>query len=111
MVMEKIYYDDSTYIWKTKLNRLEDKQLFLNEAYSVIESQPDVKTDGFAYKSEWNGNLDFTGDFIVKTKSDHRSDLSVFVRNWDGFVQLGKLVLTLLSFSNHSKNGQDTIRQ
>ena len=52
MVMEKIYYDDSTYIWKTKLNRLEDKQLFLKEAYSVIESQPDVKTDGFAYKSE-----------------------------------------------------------
>jgi hypothetical protein len=68
--MEKIYFDKDTYIWKTKLNRLEDKQLFLKEANSVIESQPDVKTDGFAYKKEWKDNLDFVGDFKIKTKLD-----------------------------------------
>ena len=34
--MEKIFFDDSTYIWKTKLNRLNDKLVFLKEAYSII---------------------------------------------------------------------------
>jgi hypothetical protein len=76
-MIEKLYYDDSTYIWKTKLNRLEDKQFFLKEAYSIIDSMPDVKTDGFAYKSEWNGNLDFTGDFIVETKLDEIVQIGV----------------------------------
>ena len=68
--MEKIFFDDSTYIWKTKLNCLNDKSLFLKEAYSVIESQPDVTTDGFGYKKEWNQNLNFIGNIKVETKLD-----------------------------------------
>jgi hypothetical protein len=68
--MEKIYFDEATYIWKTKLNRTEDKPLFLEEAYSVIESLPDVKTDGFGYKKEWNENLNFIGNFKIETKLD-----------------------------------------
>jgi hypothetical protein len=68
--MEKLYFDDSTYIWKTKLNFIQDKSLFLKEAYSVIESQPNVKTDGFGYKKEWNENLDFVGEFKIETKLD-----------------------------------------
>jgi hypothetical protein len=68
--MEKIYFDDTTYIWKTKLNKISDKPQILNEARSVIESQPDIKTDGFAYKKEWNENINFIGEIDVKTKLD-----------------------------------------
>lgn len=68
--MEKIYFDDTTYIWKTKLNRKLDKSDLLEEAIKVIESQPHIKTDGFGYKREWNTNLDFLGKIDIKTKMD-----------------------------------------
>jgi hypothetical protein len=68
--MEKIYFDDETYIWKTKLNRTDDKSIFLKESYSVIESQPNIKTDAFVYKKEWNENLDFLGEVKVGSKLD-----------------------------------------
>jgi hypothetical protein len=68
--MEKIYFDETTYIWKTKLNCINNKPLFLKEAYSVIESQPETKTDGFGYKEEWKMNLDFTGEINIETKLD-----------------------------------------
>jgi len=48
--MEKIYFDDTTFIWKTKINLSVDKEVFLKEAYSVIESKPLNKTDSFSYK-------------------------------------------------------------
>ena len=75
--MEKLYFDDDTCIWKTKLNHINDKAAFLKEAYSVIESQPNVKTDGFGYKNEWNQNLDFIGEFKIETKLDEIVQLGV----------------------------------
>jgi cupin superfamily acireductone dioxygenase involved in methionine salvage len=75
--MEKIFFDDTTYIWKTKLNRINDKTLFLKEAYSIIESQPNTKTDGYGYKNEWNGNLDFIGEFKIETKLDEIVQIGV----------------------------------
>ena len=75
--MEKIFFDDTTYIWKTKLNRINDKSLFLEEAHQVINSLPDVKSDGFAYKLEWNENLDFIGDFKIQTKLDEIVQISI----------------------------------
>jgi len=68
--MEKLYFDDSTYIWKIKLNKLSDKHTLLKEANFVIESQPDIKTDGFGYKKEWNNNINFTGEINIETKMD-----------------------------------------
>lgn len=68
--MEKIYFDETTYIWKTKLNRKEDKEQFLKESYSVIESLSNVKTDGFAYKKEWTENIDFVGKINIENKLD-----------------------------------------
>ena len=68
--MEKIYFDETTFLWKTKLNKSDDKSFFLKEAYSVIESQPDVKSDGFAYKKEWNQNINFIGEINIETKLD-----------------------------------------
>jgi hypothetical protein len=68
--MEKLYFDDSTYIWKIKLNKLSDKDTLLKEANFIIESQPDIKTDGFGYKKEWNNNINFTGEITIETKMD-----------------------------------------
>jgi hypothetical protein len=68
--MEKVYFDNTTFIWKTKLNLSYNKNSLLKEAYSVIESQSNIKTDAFGYKKEWNGNLDFTGNFKIQTKLD-----------------------------------------
>jgi hypothetical protein len=68
--MEKIYFDDTTYIWKTKLNLFNDKSLFLKEAYSVIDSQSNLEGDAFPYPNKWNKNLDFIGEFKIETKLD-----------------------------------------
>ena len=75
--MEKIFFDETTYIWKTKLNLVNDKQAFLKEANSIIESMSDNKTDGFAYKREGNTNLTFIGNIKVETKLDEIVQLSI----------------------------------
>ena len=70
--MEKIYFDDTTYIWKTKLNRINGKVLFLEEANHIIDSQPQFdKFDSFPIsKKKWNKSLDFIGELKVETKLD-----------------------------------------
>lgn len=68
--MKKLYFDDSTFIWKTKLNLTKHKSLFLKEAFDTIESMPNIKTDGYGIKMEWNNDLNFIGEIDVKTKLD-----------------------------------------
>jgi hypothetical protein len=70
--MEKIYFDDTTYIWKTKLNRVNDKTLFLEEANYIVDSKSKFdKVDAYPLnKNGWNNNLDFIGDFKIETKLD-----------------------------------------
>jgi hypothetical protein len=68
--MEKIYFDDTTYIWKDKLGRTSQKSELLDLSKTVIESLPDNKTDGFAYKKEWNENLNFLGEITIESKLD-----------------------------------------
>lgn len=68
--MDKLYFDEDTFIWKTKLDKIDYKSVLLKEAHSVINSQPDVKTDNFGYKLQWNKNLEFIGNIIVETKLD-----------------------------------------
>jgi cupin superfamily acireductone dioxygenase involved in methionine salvage len=67
--MEKIYFDESTFIWKTKLNLVNLKKEIINEAFYVIDSLPNVKTDGFGYKTETT-NLDFVGDITIENNLD-----------------------------------------
>lgn len=69
--MEKLYFDETTFIWKTKLNLELDKESFLKEAHEVVESMPDIKTDGYGIKKEWDNNLNFIGEIDVKTKLDN----------------------------------------
>ena len=68
--MEKLYFDETTYIWKTKLNRVVDKSILLDETKLVIESSTKNITDGFGYKMEWNKNINFDGSIDIKTKLD-----------------------------------------
>ncbi len=68
--MEKIYFDDTTFIWKDKLNLSSNKTGLLKEAYSIMELQSNIKTDAFGYKKLWNGSLNFIGDIDAQTKID-----------------------------------------
>lgn len=68
--MEKIYFDDDTFIWKTKLNMINHKSDILKETHSIIESQPQVKRDGYGYKQEWKQDLNFMGEVDIHTKLD-----------------------------------------
>lgn len=68
--MTKIYFDDTTFIWKTKLNLVEDKSKLLKESYELIKSMPKNDTDGYGYKQVWNNDLNFIGDIIVRNAID-----------------------------------------
>jgi hypothetical protein len=68
--MEKIYFDESTFLWKTKLNLCDNKESFLKEANKIVESMPNIKTDGYGIKKEWDNNLNFLGEIDIKTKLD-----------------------------------------
>jgi len=68
--MEKIYFDDDTYIWKCKVNKLDDKQSLLNEAYATINLSTNNKSDAYNYKHFGIRNLDFMGNIEVTSKLD-----------------------------------------
>lgn len=75
--MEKIFFDDDTFIWRSKLNLLSYRSELLKEAHVVIDSQPDIKTDGFGYKKEWNNDLNFIGKIDIKTKMDEVVQIAI----------------------------------
>ena len=68
--MEKIYFDNTTFIWKTKLNLSNSKSIFLKESENIINANPNIKTDGYGFVSEWNNNLDFTGKLNIRIELD-----------------------------------------
>lgn len=47
--MEKLYFDDTTFIWKTKLNLFDNKNEIIKQAKHVIKSHVGNITDGFGY--------------------------------------------------------------
>lgn len=65
--MEKIYFDDDTFIWKTKLNFIDYKSIFLKEAFELIKSMPEVKSDGYGLVQRID-NISFTGQIDKKIK-------------------------------------------
>jgi hypothetical protein len=69
--MEKVYFDDTTFIWKGKLNLSSHKNTILKEANDVVDSLKEiVRTDGFGYKKEWTNNINFNGNFTIENKLD-----------------------------------------
>jgi hypothetical protein len=69
--MEKVYFDDTTFIWKGKLNLSSHKATILKEANNLINSLKGVvRTDGFGYKKEWTNDINFNGNFVIENKLD-----------------------------------------
>lgn len=57
--MEKIYFDDSTYIWKTKLNMLDNKENLLETFYKIEHLNADRKDiDAYPYSIGMNNKFD-----------------------------------------------------
>lgn len=55
--MEKIFFDEKTYVWKTKLKLKEYKNILLDEAIKIIESNTDQNVnDSYSYKNNLNFN-------------------------------------------------------
>lgn len=55
--MEKLYFDDTTFIWKTKLNLFDNKNEIIKQAKRVIKSHIDNTNDGFGYLKTENDNV------------------------------------------------------
>jgi hypothetical protein len=55
--MEKLYFDDTTFIWKTKLNLFDNKNEIIKQAKHVIKSHIDNITDGFGYLTTENDKV------------------------------------------------------
>ncbi len=69
--MEKLYFDENTFIWKGKGNLSEFKNVIVKEALEVIESQKEIaRFDGYGYKEYWTNDIDFIGNFEIKNKLD-----------------------------------------
>lgn len=67
--MEKLIFSESAHIYRTKLNMSEYKSELLDICNKIVESQPNVKTDGFGYIMTSN-NINFVGEVDIKNKLD-----------------------------------------
>ena len=74
--MEKIYFDETTFVWKTKINFSQFKEQLLSESYRVIDEAINSKFDAYGYKSSVY-NLDFIGDITISNKLDEIYQLSI----------------------------------
>ena len=62
--MEKIYFDDETYIWKTNFNISHIKDEVLEECLNIIKDvEVSISYDAFVFFREWKENIDFIGHF------------------------------------------------
>lgn len=68
--MEKIYFDQSTFIWKENFYHLFRKENLLKEALELVESLKDsVTTDGFGYLKRTQ-DIDFVGNIQINNSLD-----------------------------------------
>lgn len=74
--MKKIYFDETTFIWKKKLNLVKYKTSLLEEANDIIKSQPMSKQDGFAV-IDWRDNINSSGELHVTNKMDEISQIGI----------------------------------
>ena len=74
--MEKIYFDDFTYIWKKKLNLSHYKSILLKEANDIIESQPMAKQDGFGIIN-WVDNIESIGNINKTNKISEVTQIGI----------------------------------
>jgi hypothetical protein len=65
--MEKIIFDNKTFIWKHKLNLFNDKETILSEVFNLIESSSSSEKERDAYTIHMTG-VDFIGNIISTSK-------------------------------------------
>jgi hypothetical protein len=69
--MEKIFFDEKTYIWKTKLNLKHYKNVLLSEVNKIIEDNTNQNVnDSYVYKKELKDNLNFNGIIKIEQELD-----------------------------------------
>lgn len=74
--MEKIYFDEETYLWKGKLNLYDKKNDILNIVEEIIKNNPQVELDGYRYK-EISDKVDFIGNILVDNILDEIINISL----------------------------------
>lgn len=74
--MKKIYFDDTTFIWKKKLNLVKYKLILLKAANDIIEAQPMSKQDGFGVIN-WVDNINSSGELNIKNKMDEITQIAI----------------------------------
>jgi hypothetical protein len=74
--MEKLKYDETTYIYKTKLDLSDYKSEMLSKCEDVIKNLPGNRTDGFGYFMEKN-NIDFLGNIKINNILDKIIQFSI----------------------------------
>lgn len=69
--MEKIYFDETTFIWKKKLNYSVHKKFFLEKAKVYMEHYKHVKYDGYTYRILIKNEIDLNGNIEIKNELDN----------------------------------------
>ena len=76
-MMKKIWFDDTTHIWKTKLNLSESKGSLLLESTNLINKVTYIRNkDNFGHKLIQK-NINFIGEIDVKTELESICQLSI----------------------------------
>lgn len=74
--MEKIIFDDKTFIWKQKLNFFNYKDIILKEVFNLIELSSDLERERDAYTIHMV-NIDFMGKIMLTSKLDEICQLGI----------------------------------
>jgi hypothetical protein len=88
MELQKINFDKSLSIWKTKLNLNSYKSNFLQKSYGIINNNPHVVTDGYSYNLHIKNG--YNSDKITFTISDTNE---IFISN-----KMDSIVKTSIDF-------------
>ena len=77
-MVEKIYFDESTFIWKSKLKLSDYKKSILEESLDVINSSEDYrkKADAYGYL-DGSRHVDSTGNILIKNRLDEICQLGI----------------------------------
>jgi hypothetical protein len=78
-MVEKIYFDELTFIWKEKLKLSDYREVQLQEAFRIINSVNDLnkKTDAYGYLK--SREVDSVGNILIKNKLDEICQLGINV--------------------------------
>lgn len=98
MEIEKIYFDNDTFIWKTKLNLIKYKESFLHISKKIIEFNSNVTNDGFGYP--YNCKISLGGPAWEKKST---SKEIIITNKLDEIVQLGINFCELIHTKENNK--------